>query len=395
MSFPPSSKRAPDDDDQPQPAAATIIRVALSPFGPPDHMEAALDVLFACIARFHEPAATDDGGGGPPLELVVMDEAKGRYAEALQTRATALAAAAHEKTAAATRRRSFKLRIGDITQPGGSDDDGGQAHTHTHILACPCDRRLLPSPDHPASHDVFRAAGPQLASTAKLFFHRAEPQRAYAVKLPATSELRAQRGVQYVVLACPPGGEEEGWQAALRGTYEAVLACVAGEVAPKIVATAPAAPAPSPARKKAKPSHDATAASPPPLPPSVPSPAIPAYRHPGPPPQSMGWQGGLHQYLQRAATDAALRAFVFLETERYMVVRFVVFVMCGVDVDGRQSLTHLFNTCTTSQQQVYDGYPKAGIHLLLMPKPAYLAANAVTDLRREHLDRYACFFFPN
>ena len=41
-----------------------------------------------------------------------------------------------------------------------------------------------------------------------------------------------------------------------------------------------------------------------------------------------------------------------------------------------------------SQQQVYDGYPKARIHLLLMPKPTYLAANAVTDLRREHLDRY-------
>ena len=332
MSSPPSTKRASNDDDQPQPAGATI-HVALSPFGPPDHMEAALDALFACIARFLEPA-TDDGGGGPPLELLLMDEAKGRYAEALQTRAAALAAAAHEKTAA-TRRRSFKLQIGDITQPGagsggGERSDDDQDHAHAHILACPCDRRLLPSPDHPASHDVFRAAGPQLASTAKLLFHRAEPRRAYAVKIPAMSELRAQRGVQYVVLACPPGGEEDGWQAALLGTYEAVLACVAGEVAPKIVATAPAAPAPSPARKKAKPSDDATAASlppPPPLPPLVP-PAIPAYRHPGPPPQSMGWQGGLHQYLQRAATDAALQAFVFLETERYMVVRYVC--VCNV-----------------------------------------------------------------
>lgn len=59
-------------------------------------------------------------------------------------------------------------------------------------------------------------------------------------------------------------------------------------------------------------------------------------------------------------------------------------------------------TTTTStninRRQVYDGYPKARVHLLLLPKPAFLAVNAVTDLRREHLERLRglwgfCFSF--
>ena len=258
----PSAKRAHDDDDddddgQATTATAIPIRVALSPFGPPDRMAEALDVVFACVAQFL--AAEDEKGGLPGVELVLTDEAAGRYAEALQTRAAALAAASAAAHDDKPRRRSFRLRLGDITQPeatSSSSDGDDAAAPHVHILACPCDRRLLPSPDHPASHDVFRRAGPQLASTAKLLFHRAAPGRAYAVKLPATSELRMGQGVQYVVLACPPPVDcgEDGWRAALRGTYEAVLACIVGEVAPKIVVSGgggrsggPSAAAPSPA----------------------------------------------------------------------------------------------------------------------------------------------------
>lgn len=300
-------------------AHSPTIRLALSPLGPPDHVEAALDVLFACLARFLGTTAPDDS---PALEVMVVDEATGRYAEALQKRTDTLSAAA----APGSRRRSVRLRLGPITC---AEEAGAQAQAQA--LACACDRRLLPSPEHPASHVVFHAAGPQLASTARLLHHRAEPGRAYPVKLPATIDLRARQGAMYVIMAAPPtGSAAAGWEAALRATYEAVLDCFVEEVAPKLAAAAatPSPSSPPPPTKKTKPaaasaamasSLPTAAAVPPEL--SAP-PAVPAYRHPGPPPQSMGWQGGLHQYLHhRAATDAALRAFVFVETERYIVVR--------------------------------------------------------------------------
>lgn len=240
-----------------------------------------------------------------------MDEAAGRYADALQSRAATLPSPSPTSSS----HRSFHLRLGDICQqPQGA---------HAHALACPCDARLLPSAEHPASHAIFKAAGPQLASTARLLFHRAEPGRAYPVKLPATSELRARQGVQYVILALPPPseGNEQEWGPALRAAYEAVLDCFVREVAPKVnvtdahkkkqaVAAVPVG-AMCVAAAMAATATEAAAAAP----------AVPVYRHPGPPPLSAGWQGGLHQYLQLAATDAALQAFVFVETERFMVVR--------------------------------------------------------------------------
>lgn len=57
------------------------------------------------------------------------------------------------------------------------------------------------------------------------------------------------------------------------------------------------------------------------------------------------------------------------------------------------------STSTINALQVYDGYPKARVHLLLLPKPAFLAVNAATDLRREHLERHVdkytlvCLFY--
>jgi len=86
-----------------------------------------------------------------------------------------------------------------------------------------------------------------------------------------------------------------------------------------------------------------------------PPPPIPVYHLPGPPPQSASWHGGLMQYLQHAT---ALNSFIFLETSQWKVI--------------------------------YDGYPKAKIHLLLLPKPSFLAVSGVAELRREaHGERLA------
>ena len=81
--------------------------------------------------------------------------------------------------------------------------------------------------------------------------------------------------------------------------------------------------------------------------------SVPAFKPPGvKPPQTSGWQGGLSQYLAR---PSALQPFIFMDTREYMVI--------------------------------YDGYPKARIHLLMVPKPSYLNIDSIATLRREHLDK--------
>lgn len=143
-----------------------------------------------------------------------------------------------------------------------------------------------------------------------------------------------------------------GWQSALRGTYEALLKAFVELVVPKV---APRTKKLSVGVKKAASSaaallqtveQDKDQGHPPP---------IPVYRHPGPPPQSASLQGGLQQYLQHAT---ALKPFIFLEASQWMVI--------------------------------YDGYPKAKVHLLLLPKPGFLSASGVAELRRDaHGERLA------
>ena len=55
-----------------------------------------------------------------------------------------------------------------------------------------CDRRLLKLSDSPISSIVYEAAGPVLANTAKLIYHKAEAGKTYAVKLTPASPLRVR-----------------------------------------------------------------------------------------------------------------------------------------------------------------------------------------------------------
>lgn len=335
-----ASKRghdAPDDyDDEPP-----VVCLALSNFGPVEAVDEALEILFECVGRFlgsPTPAsATHETNASAPavvLEVMVVEEAAGKYAAKLKALAAAI-------PATTTTRRRFRLHLGQLT---ALKDETASA-AYSQAIAVPCDRRLLPS-DHPVATVAFQKAGPVLANTAKLLYHKAEPGKVYPVKLTASSPLRAQQVVEYVLLALPPcqalaTSLPDGWQDALRGTYDALLTAFVEQVALKVtprtkqsVSTSSTNTAPPQALEQGQ---DQAA-----LPP------VPVYRHPGPPPQSASWHGGLMQYLQHAT---ALKPYIFLETSEWMVI--------------------------------YDGYPKAKVHLLLLPKPSFTSVNAVTALRRE------------
>jgi len=339
--------RAPDDGDDDEPP---VVCLALPNFGPAEAVDEALQVLFECVGRFlNDPgAASTSAPPSPPvvLEVMVVEEAAGRYAERLRALAAAMPA-----TSTTTQRR-FRLHLGRLTAL--KEDMDGTAYAQA--IAVPCDHRLLPS-DHPVAAAAFQKAGAVLANTAKLMFHRAERGKAYAIKLTPSSPLRAQQGVEFVLLALPPCQAlamslPEGWQDALRETYEGLLKAFVEHVVPKVGSRTKKL---SVGDKKAA---SSAAATPPPVDQDKdqgPPPPIPVYRHPGPPPQSASWHGGLMQYLQHAT---ALKPFIFLETSQWMVI--------------------------------YDGYPKAKIHLLLLPKPSFLAVSGVAELRREaHGERLA------
>ena len=324
-----------DDDDKP------VVCLALPNLGPAEAVAASLEVLRECIGRFLEEEEPEQEG--PQLEVMLVEEAAGKYATQLHALEAAL-----PQGAGASRRRRFRLHLGQLTAL--QDETGGQHYAQA--LVVPCDHRLLPS-DHPVASDTFQAAGPALASTAKLLFHKAQPTKAYPVKMVEASPLRATQGVEYVLLVMPPCPAlattlPEGWQGTLRKTYDTLLRAFVAQVAPKltprtkknVAVPTPSAAAPAASASVEKDDDDDDGNHPPP--------SIPAYRHPGPPPQSTGWQGGLTQYLQHAA---ALKPFVFLETPSWMVI--------------------------------YDGYPKAKVHLLLLPKPSYLPVNGPADLRRD------------
>ncbi len=327
-----------------------MVCLALPNFGPAEAVDEALSILFECVGQFlNDPdTASTSTPSSPPvvLEILVVEEAAGRYAEKLR----ALAAVIPTLN---TAQRRFRLHLGRLTAL--KETDGA---VYAQAIAVPCDRRLLPS-DHPVAATVFQKAGAALANTAKLLFHRAEPGKVYTIKLTPSSPLRAQQGVEFVLLAMPPCQAlamslPEGWQEALRGTYNELLKAFVEQAAPKVAlrtkkqcvvdkkkAISAVVPPPPVEQEKNQ---------------GPPSP-IPVYRHPGLPPQSTSWHGGLQQYLQHAA---ALKTFIFLETPQWMVI--------------------------------YDGYPKAKVHLLLLPKPSFLAVSGVTELRREeHLERLARF----
>ena len=185
---------APDDDgDDEEPP---VVCLALPNFGPAEAVDEALQILYECVGQFiNDPgAASTSAPSSPPvvLEIMVVEEAAGNYAEKLWAMAAVM-------PASTTTRRRFRLHLGQLTALNEETD--GTAYAQA--IAVPCDRRLLPS-DHPVAATAFQKAGPILANTARLMFHKAEPGRAYPVKLTPSSPLRAEQGVEYVLLGCLP-----------------------------------------------------------------------------------------------------------------------------------------------------------------------------------------------
>lgn len=325
-----------------------MVCLALPNFGPAEAVNEALSILFECVGQFLNGPDTSSKStpSSSPVVLeiiVVVEEAAGRYAEKLRTLAAAI-------PIQAIAQRRVRLHLGKLAAL--KETEGA---VYAQAIAVPCDRRLLPS-DHPVAKTMFQKAGPVLANTAKLLYHRAEPGKVYIIKLTPSSPLRAQRGVEFVLLAMPPcqalaTSLPERWQDALRRTYNELLKAFVEHVVPKAAVRT---------KKQSlvdKGDTSATVLSPPVEveksqgPPTL----IPVYRHPGLPPQSVSWHGGLHQYLQHAT---ALKTFIFLESPQWMFI--------------------------------YDGYPKAKVHLLLLSKPTFMAVSDVTKLRREeHGERLA------
>lgn len=186
---------------------------------------------------------------------------------------------------------------------------------------------------------------------------------------------QAEQGVAYVIQVLPPphvsteeeedgGGGPSSAEAAgrqrLKQCYGRLLQCFHG-LLPRLK------PIPHPQHQGTdQPATSTASASPPPpssppagvseellLLPSLRPEEVPVYRHPGPASHLGGaWEQALVQYLRAPHQH---QASVFLDRPECLVV--------------------------------YDGYRKARVHLLLLPKPAFLDLPDIAAARPQHLPR--------
>jgi hypothetical protein len=246
-----------------------------------------------------------------------------------------------------------------------------EAGVQAQVLATPCDARYLPKTSKDGSKEgeggglisrVNAAAGPELESSSRLLHGpKAREDRPFAVKLSSKSSLKTEQGVSHVIQVLPPSSpspsaSEGGASASAeeerrrwRGCYDRMLSSF-HTLLPQLHPL-PSAP-PSTSHKTA-----AQAAPPPSLSPTTATDLtamqVPHYAHPGPAaPMGFGWDQALFQYLQHPERH---RGSIFLDLPECLLV--------------------------------YDGFRKAKVHLLLLPKPQYLTLDGIAEAGTQHLDR--------
>lgn len=327
-----------------------VVTLAIPNFGPAERVNASLQILTTSVANFLDSKfivrLNESVGVLKPskfvLELVVVKEAPDGDAAKLAARA-GYVTRAMTCTITKPRQRLHQGEIGALTEET-------RGSGYPQVIAVPCSRSFLPT-DHPVAMETFKNAGPQLTNTARLLFHKAEPGLVYPIKLTKSSALCVQQGVEYVLLAMPPCQAlasvlPDDWSNSLQCTYETLIRVFLEQLVGKVTL-----PQVLPQKMDSKTEGNSTTA-----PPSldkreedhVESPHIPVYQHPGQPLQGGGWHGALIRYLDHTPE---LRHFIFYETSEWMAI--------------------------------YDGYPKAKVHLLLIPKPEFLTINSVTELSHD------------